>query len=55
MRVVCRGWGTPRHPLLVFRDDGQGEDESDTICIPCRDYMLAQIRNAEEEETRHGS
>ena len=50
MKIVCRGWGSPRHPLLVFSDDGQGPEESDAICIPCRDYMLAEIRKQPKEE-----
>ena len=49
MRIVCRGnWAGNQHALLVFRDDGRGGPDSDTICIPCRDAMLATLR-AEKE------
>ena len=53
MRRVCRGnWADNAHPLLVFSDDGLPTPDSDTICIPCRDAMLAKLHNEHKEVAR---
>lgn len=55
IRRVCRGnWADNAHPLLVFSDDRQETPDTDTICIPCRDAMLAKLyADKEAADARH--
>jgi hypothetical protein len=45
VKTVCRGnWAGNAHALLVFRDDGQGGADNDTICQPCLEAMRDKLK-----------
>lgn len=42
---LCRGgWAGNEHAPIIFSDDGQGREESDTICCDCLAAMQEKLR-----------